>query len=205
MAQYLKDDVQQRILDAALFEYAHKGYQAAKLADIAAKAGVSAGNVYRYYSGKQALYDALVPPEFVRHLTTLLHRKIDSLKGVQDARDLASDAPFSVFSQELMQFSIQNRLRVVLLLNGSAGTTYAHFGQDLVQDLAKRAIAHFRHQNPKLKVSKALRFTLTQVYEAFLATHTRLMLSFQDPKELQEALTRYAAYHLVGMKSLFQQ
>lgn len=204
MAQHRKDEVQSAIQEAALWLFAHRGFQEATLADIAARAGVSTGNVYRYYPGKEALYDALIPPELVAKFTRLLHQRMDALKGVSDATTLEPGAPFHVFAEELLEFCIANRLAVVTLLAGSKGTRNHGFAESLVVDLTNRALAHFRELRPGMRVTISHRFTLSQVYGAFLATNTSLLLEFESPKQLREAIRRYSAYHLAGLKALFE-
>ena len=48
------------ILDAALMVFAERGYEAARLEDMAKRAGVAKGTVYLYFKDKQALFEALV-------------------------------------------------------------------------------------------------------------------------------------------------
>ena len=50
----------QEILDAALTVFAQKGFAAARLEDIAARAGVSKGTIYLYFESKEAVFKALV-------------------------------------------------------------------------------------------------------------------------------------------------
>jgi AcrR family transcriptional regulator len=50
----------QAILDAALTVFAQRGYEAARLDDMAAKAGVAKGTLYLYFKDKEALFEALV-------------------------------------------------------------------------------------------------------------------------------------------------
>jgi AcrR family transcriptional regulator len=50
----------QEILDAALSVFARKGFAAAKLDEIAARAGVSKGTIYLYFESKEAVFKALV-------------------------------------------------------------------------------------------------------------------------------------------------
>ncbi len=49
----------QRILDAAVEEFAAKGYAGARVAEIARRAGVNAQLIAYYFDGKQGLYDTL--------------------------------------------------------------------------------------------------------------------------------------------------
>ena len=54
------DARRQAILDAALTVFAERGYEAARLDDVAAKAGVAKGTLYLYFKDKEALFEALV-------------------------------------------------------------------------------------------------------------------------------------------------
>lgn len=48
------------ILDAALAVFAEKGFAAARVEDVAKRAGLSKGAVYLYFDSKEALFEALV-------------------------------------------------------------------------------------------------------------------------------------------------
>jgi AcrR family transcriptional regulator len=50
----------QEILDAALTVFAEKGFAAARMDDIAARAGVTKGTIYLYFDGKEAVFKTLV-------------------------------------------------------------------------------------------------------------------------------------------------
>src|SRR5262249_24285924 len=50
----------QAILKAALAEFAAPGFEAARLDDVAARAGVAKGTLSLYFRDKQALFEALV-------------------------------------------------------------------------------------------------------------------------------------------------
>ena len=48
------------ILDAALTVFAERGFEAARLDDVAAQAGVAKGTLYLYFKDKEALFRELV-------------------------------------------------------------------------------------------------------------------------------------------------
>ena len=60
--QYLKTDVRNRILEAAEKEFQVNGYLNSSIRIIAENAGISLGNVYRYFSNKEALFSAVLNP-----------------------------------------------------------------------------------------------------------------------------------------------
>ena len=55
----------QAIVDAALVEFSAKGFAAARLDDIAARAGVAKGTIYLYFEDKEALFQELVRTSIV--------------------------------------------------------------------------------------------------------------------------------------------
>ena len=58
--QRRKDARPAELLDAALSEFFEKGFAAARLEDIATRAGVSKGTIYRYFDSKEDVFEALV-------------------------------------------------------------------------------------------------------------------------------------------------
>lgn len=55
----LNEELSRQILFAAKTEF-KKGFRNASMRSIAASVGVTTGAIYRYYSNKEALFDALV-------------------------------------------------------------------------------------------------------------------------------------------------
>lgn len=64
MAQTLKDDVRQAIIEAAKQEFLLKGYKGASMRSIAKKANMTVGNLYRYYKSKEDINLSIVAPTF---------------------------------------------------------------------------------------------------------------------------------------------
>ena len=58
--QKIRDERRDQILHAALKVFAYKGLKAAKIADIAAQAGISQGLIHHYFSSKQDVFTAVV-------------------------------------------------------------------------------------------------------------------------------------------------
>src|SRR5687768_17668301 len=55
-----KDSRPSELLEAALEIFVERGFAAARLEDVAAKAGVSKGTLYLYYANKEELFKAVV-------------------------------------------------------------------------------------------------------------------------------------------------
>jgi len=80
------------LLDAALDTFVAKGFTAARMEDIAARAGVSKGTIYLYYPSKQAIFEALVRRNI-----------IPKLEGAE-AMLVASGAPAEMQLRSLLEF-----------------------------------------------------------------------------------------------------
>ena len=66
------------ILDAALEEFTARGYEGARLDDVAKRAGIAKGTIYLYFADKEALFQDLVRSMVHPVLGTLEHmREVD--------------------------------------------------------------------------------------------------------------------------------
>lgn len=93
----------EEILDAALAEFAERGFDAARMQDIARRAGLSKAGVYLYFPGKEALLKALIETKVAP-----LSRQIEALSAAGAAdpagalRVLASAALFKLKDARLI-------------------------------------------------------------------------------------------------------
>jgi len=204
MPQVLKDDVRDRLLGAALEVFAARGYAGATMGEIAAAAGISTGNVYRYFPGKAELFDAALPADFVRRFRDLLRRRVRALDGVRDIGVLPADAPYHLASEELLRFSIDHRLRVIVLLARAGGSRWERFAEHTVADLVRLAIAHFETTAPRVALTRSMRFDLVEIYRAFVVVLVRILERFETEASIRPAIEAYTRYHLSGLKAFFE-
>jgi AcrR family transcriptional regulator len=67
--QTLKEEVRTAILEAAAAEFRKYGYAEASMRRIAREAGMTTGNIYRYFRNKEELFDAIVGPIYSQYST----------------------------------------------------------------------------------------------------------------------------------------
>ena len=77
----------QAILDAALMEFSQCGFEAARLDDIADRAGIAKGTLYLYFDDKEGLFE-----EVVRSAVSPV---LERLSSIATAPDLPVDKNFS--------------------------------------------------------------------------------------------------------------
>jgi AcrR family transcriptional regulator len=106
--QTQKSEVRQKILDAAAEEFYQNGYEKAVMRSIASSAGVTAGNIYSYFKGKDELYMTLVEDTM-----GLLDSFIAQLSKSESTVRLVD------ISQKICEIFAENKKPFLILLSGA--------------------------------------------------------------------------------------
>jgi AcrR family transcriptional regulator len=134
----------QAILDAALTVFAERGYEAARLDDVAAKAGVAKGTLYLYFNDKEALFEALV-----RGAVSPILDRVGEAAGDPNIKTVdVLDFAFALFQKEVLGTERKLLLRLIIA-EGPRFPALAQFyhrevvsrGLKLMRMLAERAVA----------------------------------------------------------------
>jgi len=123
--QYLKDTVREKIYCAAIDEFKNYGYQDASIRNIANNAGISLGNIYRYYQNKEALYIAVVQP------------LMDGVNDFVENKFFAKGASLKEVAQSVVEFMAEHDDEIVILRRGNT-EHYKQFSEYLEKVTAKR-------------------------------------------------------------------
>ena len=132
----------QAILKAALSVFAARGFEAARLDDVAARAGVAKGTLYLYFRDKEALFEALV-----RNAVTPILAHMDKLVAAPDVAPLrALGTFFRMFETEVLATDRKLLLRLIMA-EGPRFPAIARFyyrevvskGLTMMRALARRA------------------------------------------------------------------
>jgi AcrR family transcriptional regulator len=100
----------QAILDAALAVFVSDGYAAAKLDDVAEKAGVAKGTIYLHFKDKQDLFE-----QMVREAVSPVIARLEALAKLPELpADTVIRSMFGVFQTEVLGTSRKDLLRLVM-------------------------------------------------------------------------------------------
>jgi len=193
MPQVKKDEVRARILDGALEVFARDGFEAATMAGIAKAAGVGAASIYRYYPSKDELLDSVITPELTKRFESLLDRRVHALARTTLRGEAIDDA-----GGEMLQFWLENRLAVVILLDRATGTRHARYGERFVELLMKHTLAEL----PKRSLGEPQRFVLRTIFENTRRLLASVLEHHADPAELREAIQAFWRYQIAGLRAL---
>ena len=189
MAQVLKPELRDRIHGAALRCFAEHGYPATSMATIAAAAGTATANVYRYVASKEALFDAVVPRELVTRHDALLDRRVATLA------DGSSET--SAAALELLEFWLDHRLQVVVLLDRAGGTPYASYPAAFVRRLVEHVVAAL-----PTPPAGAHQDVLELVFDNTRRAIARILLIARDRDHAHALVAAFWSYQLPGLDGL---
>jgi AcrR family transcriptional regulator len=120
------------ILAAALDEFSARGFEAARLDDVAKRAGVAKGTIYLYFADKETLFQ-----ELVRSMLTPLIGHFETLATV--------DMPFSVLAERLVEVVsdelIGSRRKDVIRLIISEGTRFPAIADFYYREVLSRVFS----------------------------------------------------------------
>ncbi len=140
--QYQKEDVRNRIVEAAKTEFLRVGYYSASMLQISTKAHVPIGNLYRYFASKSALFDAIVGT--VRERILVGVKNLDTL-GVREEFFKEGNIPLLAkeVSLTLADLSKNYHKELVLLLKKSGGSQHEHFIDECIKDVKDLLVSEF--------------------------------------------------------------
>ena len=197
MPQVLKDEVRARILAGALAVFARDGFESATMVGIAKAARLGAASIYRYYQSKEELFDAVITPPLRKRFESLLERRVSRL-----ARQLLRGESVDDASHDMLQFWLENRLAVVILLDRAAGTRHARYGERFIELLTRHTVVELRAVSPELQLGRPERFVLRAIFDNTRRLLAGILEQHEKPAELRDAIQTFWSYQIAGLRGL---
>ena len=123
------------ILSAALDEFSQQGFEAARLDDVAKRAGVAKGTIYLYFSDKEALFQ-----ELIRTMLTPVVGSIEAMGAVDLPMRVLAERLIDVFVREVYE----TRRRDVIRLMIAEGRRFPNLAEFYYREVLSRVIAAVR-------------------------------------------------------------
>ena len=143
------------ILSAALDEFSIRGFEAARLDDVARRAGVAKGTIYLYFRDKEALFEELVRVMLVPLVSTM---------EAPPPPDMPTRVLLNAFVERFVQEIYGTKRRNVLRLVMTEGPRFPKLAEFYYRNVIERAMAAMRAlieraiQRGELKHDALLRF-----------------------------------------------
>ena len=196
MVQTRKPETHARVLAAAEQAFAEAGYEGATVAGIAERAGVSTGNVYRYFENKDALFYEVLPDEFPATFLHLVRRRVRALARTEELTALDEAARRE--AEELLRFWIEHRRRVVILLDRSKGSRYEDFAAQFVKALMRPTLAKLQADRGA-PLTASTRFVLEQIFRNTVRIIVAILEAHEDEVSIRGAFQGFWSYQLAGL------
>lgn len=139
MAQVLKEEIREKILNAALQEFFDNGYKSAAMRNIAQKAKIPTGLIYSYYKNKDALFNAVLQP--------VLYDWERVLSAEDDTHNESEIYGLSKAETECLINLFKHRQEFIILIDKSDGTKYSNEKERFIQDIEKHLNKHRKDEN----------------------------------------------------------
>lgn len=202
--QVLKDEIREAIFEAALQKFAEKGFKKTTMADIAAEAEISVGNLYLYYKNKRDIFVSVIPPTFVEDLKSLIARKIRSAAGASLDQS-RQNSVFLLVEDEMIDYYCEHRLRFIVAIENAEETPYAGGRDELVNILESLFFDYLRSigrgeeaEDPRLKS------LIVIIYNNLINGILGVLKTCDEREALKGGLRRLMAYHLFGLNGFMK-
>lgn len=124
------------ILAAALEEFSSQGFAAARLDDVAKRAGVAKGTIYLYFADKQTLFQ-----ELVRSMLSPLVGHIEKLATVEIPFPVMAGGLIDVMVGEVLNTRRKDIIRLII----SEGTRFPALAEFYHREVLSKIFAGLRH------------------------------------------------------------
>ncbi|MET3287478.1 UNVERIFIED_CONTAM: AcrR family transcriptional regulator [Brevibacillus sp. OAP136] len=192
MVQVLKEELRLSILSAAEEEFMQHGYAQSSVKRIAQQVGVSVGNLYRYYDGKEALFDAVVEPAF---------HELERLMRNPEPRPQQTEPMFEQIVLALTDLSEAYRRPLLILIDGSKGTTREEAVHALFEQMAGNVISHMQAYNAKAGREVFAEQAAWPVAVAFLQGYFEVIRRHAEREERRAMVRQYVSFWYEGLRA----
>ncbi len=123
------------ILAAALDEFSQQGFEAARLDDVAKRAGIAKGTIYLYFRDKEALFQ-----ELIHTMLTPVVGTIEAMGQADIPVGMLADRIADVFVREVYETRRKDVIRLMI----AEGRRFPHIAEFYYREVLSRIIAAMR-------------------------------------------------------------
>ncbi|MEG1886951.1 MAG: TetR/AcrR family transcriptional regulator [Oscillospiraceae bacterium] len=153
--QIPKDEVKNNIIDAAIEEFLVSGYENSSMRVIATNAGITVGNIYSYFNGKEDLFETIVFPTVMK-IKGLILMKLSTDNSITPASAME-------VTRQIMNAFLNNRQEFLILMNNAKGSKYENIKSAIQMQIMERLIVDLVPKLPARAENEILADTLSLV------------------------------------------
>lgn len=164
----VSEEKRNKILDAAIVEFAEHGFDSANINRIADVAGISVGSMYKYFDNKEDLF------------LTIIHYGVETLKGILGGI-IAGEEPLDIRLEKIIraiqQYSRENE-HLTKLYNEMATESRSGLVWKIVSDMENATAGVYASYIREAQEKGNVRDDINPNYFAFFLDNLFIMLQF---------------------------
>lgn len=198
--QILKNDIRQKILDAARREFSRRGFAKASMRTIASHVGVGVGNLYNYFPSKDRLFCAVLAP-----VVSSFNAMFDRHHGdYADALSMIREEYLISAVSEYMSLIKEHRTLMKILFFGAQGSSLADFKMkftDRATEQVKVWLENNKQRHPQMNIRVS--DFMIHLHTVWMFTLFEEILMHKVPmNEMQQVVEEYIKFEINGWKHI---
>ncbi|OHD16264.1 MAG: hypothetical protein A2086_17335 [Spirochaetes bacterium GWD1_27_9] len=200
MSQILKDNVRNKIIDSALVEFSKKGFIETSMLNVANTAGVSVGNIYRYFKNKEELFYTIIRNDFAKNLKKRVIERIN-FANIIGFNNVKNNTDFQRLDVDFVKFCFENKYKLIILFDKAKGTTFENFKEELILDIKNHLVSTIII-NKEFEGSQDI-FTI--IYANLIQGMIEIVKKEENLQNISKQIDSIIKYHLFGFLIFFNK
>ncbi|MCR4695926.1 MAG: TetR/AcrR family transcriptional regulator [Lachnospiraceae bacterium] len=187
-----------RVNKAIMEEFLEKGYEAASIRSIGARAGMTSAGLYRHYADKEAMFEGMVSP-LVDEMKSWLKNHTSKKYDLVDSNPTGEQLFGESFIDLIRNVILPRRQEFILLMTCSAGTKYENFIHDLTNENQKEFLDALKFLKKKgYKVKTVSEEELHFLLSAYLTACFEPIIHDYNEKQIDKYLNLIQEFFMPG-------
>ncbi len=201
MVQILKKERKEKIERAALDEFMLKGFLNASMRKIAQNAQISTSNLYNYFESKEKLFYSITDGVY-----TIINTLVKDLTRTEReiGREIFFEQVSNLIAKPIMKLIKNHREKFLLIMEGSQGTKYENYQEELVIIIEKHFTEHFHTMENIETQDLADTFIFHILARNLLEGLLEISRHYVNDKWVDFNVEALMKYHVDGMSQFFK-
>lgn len=147
--QKLKDDIKQKIIEVGKKRFKKEGYENTSMKDIASDAGISTGNIYRYFLTKKHLLN-----EILKEVEEKVSKFVSDIPS--NYQDIDSNLIFEGLIELTLKLAEENKDTLKVMLNSETEKQFTDFKEQILDMFTNKLASIVKSITGKEKIDITL-------------------------------------------------
>lgn len=190
--QYLKDEVKENIIKAALSEFNENGYINASMRNIAKRAKITSGNIYRYFNSKEQLFNYIMQPVYDQLMEFVLKTESDILKFNVNYSNFDSMVFMKEIYIKILEVFSEHGTELLILLEKSENTKFSNTKQDLKKIIKENMTYVYMEELKRQGKTVKDELILSAIATSFVEGICEILKNTQDGERVKYLVESFA-------------